>query len=444
MKKFLFILIAVSAILCCGAEKPKYLFLFIGDGMSVPQRMIAEEFARLNDETIVMNHFPHKATTTTSCVNSVVTDSAAAATAIACGTKTRSGRLGVDKDGKRLESMAEVAKKAGFKVGIITSVNLNHATPGGFYAHRNSRGEGYNIGLDLIASGFDFFAGGMLFKSNDKKNPNYKGDILELAAKAGYKVVKGEKGLQSLTPADKKAIMVSRGDSIKLWLDGGRPGANLHDMVAKGIELLDNPKGFFMMVEGGAIDWAGHANNPSENIHELIALDKAVRVAVDFAKKHPKETLIVVTGDHETGGMSMGFAGSGHELKLGLLKNQKRSIGAFGHDVKVKNNGKLTPPSVPFEEIKPMLEKDFGFKFEGNSPMALNADEIKLLEDEYQKGKLVQAVRRVISKKAGIAWSTGGHTALPVLTTAMGCGAENFTGSIDNIDIAKKFKALMK
>ena len=141
MKKFLFILIAVSAILCCGAEKPKYLFLFIGDGMSVPQRMIAEEFARLNDETIVMNHFPHKATTTTSCVNSVVTDSAAAATAIACGTKTRSGRLGVDKDGKRLESMAEVAKKAGYKVGIVTSVNLNHATPGGFYAHRKSRGD---------------------------------------------------------------------------------------------------------------------------------------------------------------------------------------------------------------------------------------------------------------------------------------------------------------
>ena len=91
-----------------------------------------------------------------------------------------------------------------------------------------------------------------------------------------------------------------------------------------------------------------------------------------------------------------------------------------------------------------MLEKDFGFKFEGNSPMALSADEIKLLEDEYQKGKLVQAVRRVISKKAGIAWSTGYHTALPVLTTAMGCGAENFTGSFDNTDIAKKFKALMK
>ena len=439
MKKFLFLFVAIFALVCAGAEKPKYLFLFIGDGMSIPQRMTGEEFARTQGMKLVMNSMPYTATTRTSSANSFVTDSAAAATAIACGTKTLNGRIGLDKEGNRLESMAEVAKKAGYKVGIITSVNLNHATPGGFYGHRKSRGEGYNIGLDLVASGFDFFAGGKLFSTNDTKNPNYKGDIYDLARKAGYKVVKGAEGLKSLTPADKKVLMRASSGRITPAIDGGDPGANLHDMVTKGIELLDNPNGFFMMVEGGAIDYAGHANEPAENLRELLALDKAVQVAVDFAGKHPEETLIVVTGDHETGGMLMGFAGGGHKFAIERLAHQKVSIGRFGHILKEKNKEK----KLTFEETKPLLTEYFGFQFTGDSPMKLTEKEIKILEDAFAKNKLPRAARQVLSGKAGVSWSTGGHTAQPVLTTAMGCGAENFTGFIENTDISKKFKALM-
>ena len=467
MKKFLFLLIAVFAIACTAAEKPKYLFLFIGDGMSIPQRMVGEEFAQKQGKKLVMNHMPYTATTRTSSASSFVTDSAAAATAIACGTKTANGRLGVDAKGERLESMAEVAKKAGYKVGIVTSVNLNHATPGGFYAHRKSRGEGYNIGLDLIASEFDYFAGGMFFGRNDTKNPNYKGDILQVAKKAGYKVVKGAAGLKSLTAADKKVLMRAERDRITPAIDGGNPGADLHDMVAKGIELLDNPKGFFMMVEGGAIDWAGHANDAAENLHELLALDKAVEVAMEFAKKHPKETLIVVTGDHETGGMTMGFAGSGRKFAVNLLVNQKISIARFGGILaaKTKEKAKAEPAkaepaqaeaakaepakkkqtvTLSFEEVKPLLTEYFGFKFEAGSPMSLTEKEVKFLEEEHKKNKLTAAVRRMMSSKCGVKWSTGGHSAMPVLTTAMGCNAEIFTGFIENTDIAKKFKALMQ
>ena len=436
MKNMILLFVLGFAFICGAAEKPKYLFLFIGDGMSVPQRMAAEEFARSQGRQLVLNNMPVSGTTRTSSANALVTDSAAAATAIACGTKTKNGALGVDADGKPVESRAYVAKKAGYKVGIITSVDLNHATPGGFYAHRASRGEGYNICIDLVDSGFDFFAGGKPFHRDDKKHPNYKGHLWNFAAKAGYKVVRGADGLASLSKGDGKVLMVSNGSRISPAIDGGDPGADLHDMVAKGIELLDNPNGFFMMVEGGAIDWAGHGNNAAENLQELLALDKAVQVAVEFAKKHPAETLIVVTGDHETGGMTVGFAGVGHKLNLALLGHQKISNGKFGEMVKKE---KWT-----FEETKPQLTKYFGLQFSGNDPMTLSEKELQVLEEEFNNGKIADALRKVMNDKAGVSWSTGGHSSMPVLTTSMGCGAENFTGFFENTDIAKRFKALMQ
>ena len=142
MKKLLFVLVAAVALTVCGKEA-KYVFLFIGDGMATPQRMIADEFSRkAGHGKLALNTLHYHATTRTCSANSLVTDSAASATAIACGTKTNNGMVGVDPEGNRLQSVAEVARDHGKKVGIITSVTLNHATPAGFYGHRRSRSEG--------------------------------------------------------------------------------------------------------------------------------------------------------------------------------------------------------------------------------------------------------------------------------------------------------------
>ena len=446
MKTKILALMLILAV-ALNAANPKYIFLFIGDGMSTPQRMLADEFAqKAGHGHLTMNTLPFSGTTRTSSSSSLVTDSAAAATAIACGEKTRNGRIGMSSDGtRRLESCAEVAHKKGKKVGIITSITINHATPAGFYAHRKSRAEYYRIGLDLIASDFEYFGGGGFGgKHNDTKDSEYKGDLFELAAKAGYTVCRGKEPFFALPKKVDKLLAVACDGGLPLAIDGQDKVPTLADYTRKGIEILDNPNGFFFMIEGGEIDPCGHSNDAASNLREVLAFDDAIRVAMEFYETHKDETLIVITGDHETGGMSMGFAGTGYALYMERLANQKCSIGAF--------NGKMTKlhkdnPNLTFEEVKPLLSEYFGFAFEGDvkkKPMVITAKELASLQEGFQNKKLANAVRLVMQGKAGVGWTSGSHTALPVLTTSLGVGAEKFTGFYENTDISKKIKALLQ
>ena len=451
MKKRFLLLLAVFAALVLRAEPPKYVFLFIGDGMSTPQRMIADEFSRARgDGQLVMNTLPMQATTRSCSASSLITDSAAAATAIACGTKTSNGKVGVDPQNKRLESVAEVAKKNGKKVGIVTSVTINHATPAGFYAHRSHRGQGYEIGLDLIDSGFDYFAGGGFGKFADyKKSKSYRGNLHKLAAERGYTVIFSREEFEKLRPGCGKVLVRCCDNALPYEIDSDGKTPTLTELTKKGIELLDNPNGFFMMVEGGSIDWCGHGNEAAGNLTEVLGLDRAVRVAMDFAARHPGETLIIVTGDHETGGMTMGFAGTGYQIYMDRLANQTCTTGEFVRRIREarKNNPKLT-----FDDVKPMIERAYGFKFEGTGPMALSAKEQKQLRNAAMpngKGRvraaaLGKAARIIMSNKAGIGWTSGAHTGLPVLTTSVGNGSDKFTGFLENTDIANNLKALLR
>ena len=452
MKKFVLSLLALFAVLTLCAQTPKYVFLFIGDGMSTPQRMIADEFSRkLGKGQLAINTLPFHATTRTCSANSLVTDSAAAATAIACGERTNNGRIGMSADGTRnLVSLAEIARDKGKKIGIVTSVTINHATPAGFYGHRKSRSEMYAIGLDLIASNFDYFGGGGVAKHNDKKSPLYKGDIYDLAARAGYKVIGTRQELLSLKPGTGKVLAYGVKDSILPFAIDRKDQsvATLAEFTAKGIELLqDAPKGFFMMVEGGAIDYAGHANDAATNLREVLAFDEAVKVALKFAEKHPNETLIVVTGDHETGGMTMGFAGTGYALYVERLINQTCSAASFIARI---NAMKKSNPKLSFEEVKKPLSEAFGFKFTGNikkDPMVLTEQELSALKTAFIAQKTAAfalEAKHILGHKAGIGWTSGAHTALPVLTTSKGIKAEIFTGFINNTDIAVKMKSLFR
>jgi alkaline phosphatase len=438
-----------------GAAAPKYIFVFIGDGMSSPQRKVAEEFSvKTGLGRLAMNHLPKQASAITKSANKLVTDSAAAATAIACGVRTRNGSLGIAPDGKRVESVAEIAKKRGMKVGLISTVAIAHATPAGFYAHRKSRGQHYRIGLDLIASGFDHFSGGGVFGNhNDKKCSDYRGDLFELAAKAGYEMAFNRAEWERLGPGGKSwCVFGSHATGYDIDHDGKVP--RLPALLEKCISLIDNPAGFFIMCEGGMIDYAGHANDAATNVRDMLALDEAVKVALKFQDAHPDETLIITVGDHETGGMSMGFAGSGSKFKIELLAGQKMSCEKYSSFVKRMIAKKKC--EVTLDDLRPTLAEYFGLT-------VLSAAEERLLvsalENDIAKsrGKVADtthymAARKyifaktavnVLNARAGVSWSTGSHTALPVLVTAKGPGSDILDGLTELSHIGIRLKKLV-
>ena len=235
--------------------------------------------------------------------------------------------INVDVSGtEQFETIAEkLHEQKNWKVGIISSVNLNHATPAAFYAHQTSRNNYYEIGQELVDSGFEYFAGGGLKKVTGADDNQER--LYELAEKAGYKVTYTQADAQKITPADEKVILIDEhladSDAMNYEIDRADSEWGLSDYVAKEIEVLDNEEGFFMMCEGGKIDWVCHANDAGSSVNDTLAFADAVQVAIDFAVEHSDETLILVTGDHETGGLSIGFAETDYDTYLTNLSSQK-------------------------------------------------------------------------------------------------------------------------
>ena len=436
---------------------PRYVFLFIGDGMATPQRMVAEEFAAaVGHGDLAMNRLPYQVTTRTKSANAIITDSAAAGTAIACGVKTDNGMLGIRPDGSRVASVAELAKAAGMKVGIVTTVTIVHATPASFYAHNRNRAASYQIALDLVESGFDYFAGGGVYGKYDQKDdPKYRGNVFDLARKAGYVVTRDDKAAWAALKPGTKAWSVFGDNGMRFAIDADGTEPTLAELVAKGIELLDGPSGFFLMCEGGKVDYAGHANDAATNLRDVLALDDAVKVALAFQDRHPDETLIVTTGDHETGGMSMGFAGIGGKFNVGKLAVQTTSTEQFSSRIKRMIRDRRC--AIAFDEVRPLLASGYGLS-------DLTEQEEKTLRDAfakdvaYVKARLqdttahdarrryvfAQAAKNVLNTRAGVGWSSGSHTALPTLTTAKGPGADILVGMAENTDIGMRMKELLR
>jgi alkaline phosphatase len=460
VRSFTFFWILVFAALTASAadiQPIKYVFLFIGDGMSIPQRQMAEEYMQQTEKRgLKINDMPYQNAMKTHSADQYITDSAASGTAIACGTKTKNGTLGLDPDGKRLESVAELAKKNGRKVGILTSVTINHATPAAFYAHNNSRSSDYRIGLDMIASGFDYFGGGGIASSDNKDSSAYRGNIYDLAKEAGYTVCRTQETIQALKPGVGKVMSFGASGDLPYAIDGNREGRRLADFTKQAIELLDNPNGFFMMVEGGKIDFGCHDNDAATAIRETIEFDDAVSEAFSFAEKKPGEVLIVVTADHETGALILWSSGTGYQVYFSLLANQKGSRGALisATEQFVKDNKE----EATFDKFKTVITEKSGLVFseEGRwraGNLNLTKDEMKELENDFEsskkavqenkgsKDKVARTMIRILNSKAGITWGSGGHTALPPITSTWGNQADIIAVGIrDNTDIAKLLK----
>ncbi|RXQ96264.1 alkaline phosphatase [Ancylomarina salipaludis] len=471
-------------------KAPKYIFYFIGDGMGLSQANAAEAYmAAVNGQDgiqkLEMNKFPHHGFYTTNATNRFITGSAAAGTALATGHKTSINTIGMDASKQKpLQSVAEKARDLGYKVGIVSSVSIDHATPASFYAHQPSRSMYYDISLELSQSNFNYFAGGGINhpvgdgkeeKNNilanfgmggDKQIENKQPNSIDLAKERGYRVLNTKAEFNNLKKGDDKIIAIAPrlvgGKALPYAIDQNENDIPLSEFTKKGIELLNNNKGFFMMVEGGKIDWTCHANDAATAIKEVMNFDAAIKVAVDFYNKHPKETLIVVGGDHETGGMSLGFSGSHYHSAFKLLQYQNISNDGFTelvNEYKKNNMG-----NYKLEDGMALIEKHFGL---GNKTkeLELSALEKKQLKNAFEQSMkdnkeikkddqfyllygsynpLAVTACHILSQKAGIGWTSFSHTATPIPVKAIGVGSELFSGYFDNTDMAKNIFRLLE
>lgn len=445
-------------------KKAKYVFYFIGDGMAMPQITSTEIFKgtggsdKMSREKMNFTNFPNQGMQTTYAANTFITESAAAGTALATGHKTNNDVLGMDA-GKtvKFKTMAEMAKEQGMKVGIVTSVSLDHATPAAFYAHEPTRKNYYEIELAMADSGFDYFAGGGLLAPNGKKND--KQNALEIAQQKGYKFVNTKDGILNLKQSDGKVIAINPvlADESALQYEVDRTDQlSLADFTDKGIELLDNPNGFFMMVEGGKVDWACHANDAATTVHDMVAFEKAIGEALKFYAKHPSETLIVVTGDHETGGMTVGFAGTQYQTFFNKIDNQTLSFEEFDKAIKAYRES-VGAAGANLNDWLPVLTEKFGLSDLSDydktrlqdalaasmiDPKSRAKDEqTYLLYGGYEPFSVT--VTHILNQKAGIGWTTYAHTGVAVPVFAQGVGGDMFQGYYDNTDTAKKIMSIM-
>lgn len=370
-------------------EKAKYIFLFIGDGMGANHVATAESYlsylqGKLGGVTLTMSQFPYYGTANSYSADKNITDSSAAGTAISCGVKTYNGGLGVDAEGNPVKSMTYDLKEDGYKIGVMSTVPINHATPGAFYASSNSRNDYYDISTQIVKSDFDFFAGSGFIDFRGKKGED-KEAIDVYLEKNGYEVCYGIEEFKKDSQGKDKVVFCqesNRAESAGNYVSSGDipADATLAEMLQLGIDYLTDEEPFFIMCEGGDIDWTAHANKTMPMVMDVLELDEAVAVAYEFYKKHPKETLIIVTADHETGGLSLGAG----------------------------------PEIIGWETLIEQWEKDGK---QNNLGWKENSD---------------------LNRKSSIGWTTGGHTATPVPVFSIGKGAEKFSGRMDNTDIKGK------
>ncbi len=436
-------------------KKAKYVFFFIGDGMGTGHVALTESYlSALNDsigfEKLSFSKFPITGFSTTYAYNRLITGSAAAGTALACGEKTIIGTIGLNPTFDTLWSIAHFAKNHNFKIGILSTVSINHATPAAYYAHQQKRGDYYKIAMQLHKSNFDLFAGGG-FAYNKGKNDSLE-DIYSITENNDYKIINSKNKFNNFSDKDGKKYLVSpnilTNASMPYAINQDKNMLNLADFTQKSIELLENPNGFFIMVEGGKIDWAAHNNDAATVIEEIIDFDNAVKKAIDFYNKHPDETLIIVSADHETGGLAVGCDKMGYKSNLKILKNQKGSLEAYIDSVKIKKKQNFS-----FEQMI-----TFSSDFWGINKDSLNNDDLSALEQSFDKfinnnensenqysksNPLANTWLALVNEKAGIGWTTGSHSANPVPVWAIGIGQEFFNGYYDNTDIPKKIAKIM-
>lgn len=467
----------------------KYVFFMIGDGMANVQMHAAEAYLSAmsltdSDEPgmqksvdLAMNaELPFVGMQKTWAWNQLITDSAAAGTALATGHKTYAGGISIDPKDPNVAytTLAELAKAQGKKVGILSSVSLDHATPAVFYAHQDTRNNYFAIGHQGATNGLvDFFGGGSFRQSKWPEDI----DMWSLFKGNGFAVVSSLEDLSAVEPGTRCIAALDPAhsygsDAMMYAIDRPEGAWSLDQVTAQAIRVLDNDNGFFMMVEGGKIDWSCHANDARTSIDDTLEFDNACAVVIEFAKQHPGECLIVVTADHETGGLSQGWAGTFYDSAYQNLAGQTVSYEGFDQMLKAYKNdpwslwnlmsqylelfGDMTILDLSDDaQMQDMIKQAFGLDYK-----TLNQADQAQLEDAYDRqladvmltapeedyllyggySPLGVTCTHLLNARAGLGWTSYSHTAVPVQVMS---NDASFSGYYDNTDVARKIADAM-
>ncbi|MCQ2146675.1 MAG: alkaline phosphatase [Bacteroidales bacterium] len=447
IKSILSVAVLGVALLCSCEQSPKYVFFMIGDGMGINQARATEiynEAKGYEDPSVNFFNFPVRSFFNTHCTTTLVTDSAAAGTALSVGEKTYYGAMGVGEDKQPLQTIAEKAIAAGYGAGVVTGVGVNHATPAAFYAHTDNRNNYDVIAQQLFESGLSFAAGGGF---NVERNKKTAADYVEDAKAAGWEVYQGKDSFANLSSKGKVLCLGDdiKKDVLKYAIDQQESDTKLTDFTKAAVDHLyaNHKNGFFLLVEGGNIDHACHDNDGATVFEDVNDFARAIDVVLDFYKKHPKQTLIIVTADHETGGLMLGSGKYSMDPKQ--LTYQKMSEGVLSSKIQAMAN---QPEPASWEEVKAVLSDALGLwnevkvdpKTEEHfydlyvrifkQKMALNAYAWYSLNSA-----LASDAVEYVNKVAGFGWSFEPHSGSPLGVYAIGAGAEEFASVKENSDV---------
>ena len=400
---------------------PKNVIYMIGDGMgpafTTAYRYYKDDPTTKEIETTVFDTMLKGMAHTYPDDHTYVTDSAAGATALSSGHKSYNGAIAVDTAKKPVKTMLEIAKEQGMTTALVATSQINHATPASFAAHNESRRNYDDIANDYIDNKIAgklpvdlMLGGGTQYFIRDDRN------LVDEFKKAGYQYGDDIKNLGQITQIPAIGLYAPKGLPFALDENPTR----LKQLTSKAFDLLDgqNDKGFFVMIEGSQIDWCGHANDIACAMAEMDDFAKSIETAKAYVDKNP-DTILVITADHSTGGLTIGAHGQ-YKWGTDIIKGVKATAGT------------LTKLLMGSDNLKTVWQANTRIEF-------TTENEIKLKQAKAMGEKTLNlAVKSIINDLSFTGWTTGGHTASDVQVFAYGKNSDDFIGSQNNTDIAKK------
>ncbi|MCF6434411.1 alkaline phosphatase [Pseudoalteromonas sp. MMG022] len=423
MKRSLSVL-ATSIVLSTNAfaaSMPKNIIYMIGDGMgptyTTAYRYYMDDKKTKEVEPTVFDSILVGMAHTYPDDDTVVTDSAAGATALSTGTKSYNGAIAVNTEKKPLKTMLELAKSQGMTTALVATSQINHATPASFAAHNESRRNYDDIANDYIDNKISgklpvdlMLGGGTKYFIREDRN------LVEEFKAAGYAYSDNIDELANIQSIPALGLFAPVGMPFAIDQHPDR----LEKMTSKALSLLNNKnkQGFFVMVEGSQIDWCGHANDIACAMHEMHDFANAIKVAKRYVDENP-DTLLIVTADHSTGGLTLGANGQ-YRWESDVIKGVSASAETIAKQM------------LASDDIAPIWNTSTKLPFDNQNKL--------LLEQAKSQGEkeLAQAIKTIISKASFTGWTTSGHTAIDVQVFAYGKGASQFIGSQNNTHIADK------